>query len=358
MARKLAWLFVALIAIADLVLISTVLHSPGSSKAASSPATRSTAAYPAPEMITPTRGGNSISVAGPPMVAAAPNTALPALPGPAAAPTEGIQVLGESRDEEASPTWTPAPRPAGMRPAGTGDASGSARILLDVDVRGTIVRAVRGTCPSTTATALSVSRDAGASWVAVDAGVPQVLGVGALHDSPTWYVGTDETCRPVGRESTDGGETWHSGSVAGRWYLNPDPASTVVASPRLVADVGCVPLNLAAVDERRAGVACANGDVRVTGDGGDSWTTTAGLPGLGAVAFASGDRGFALVSGADCRAEVLRTDDGGVSWMSQSCLGDVKPRALAAAGDFVVAQVGSDLLVSRDTGRTWRTTAG
>jgi hypothetical protein len=358
MARKLAWLFVALIAIADLVLISTVLHSPGSSKAAAPSSGRTTAAYPAPEMITPTRAGNGSAAAGPPVVAAPnlPNGAAPAPPpSEPAAPTEGIQVLGESRVADAEPTPAPVPSAGADGPGG---ASWAGPILLDVDDDGTIVRAARGACPSPVAAPLSLSLDGGASWMPVDAGVPQILGIGAAGAGATWYVGTDQSCRPVARESADAGSSWRPGSVAGRWYLNPDRESTVVASPRLVADVGCVPLDLAAIDARRAAVACADGEVRVTGDGGDSWTVVAALPGVAAVTFATADRGFALVAEASCRARVLRTEDGGATWTSTACLGDSTPRAIAAAEGIVVAQTGSDLVVSRDGGATWRPASG
>lgn len=348
MARKLAWLIVALIAVVDLVLISTMLRGPASSRAAPAPTGRTTAVYPAPEMISPTRAHGGVSVAGPSVLAAprlnVTRSAAPA--GPAPAPTGGIEVLGVSRvaDPSSAPSVAPAAAPE--------------RILLAVSADGWVVRAARGSCPATMPTALSLSADAGASWIAVDAGVPQVLGVGVGEGGAAWYVGTDETCRPVERESAVAGAHWGSGSVTGRWYLSPDPESTVVASPALVADVGCVPLDLAAVDVRRAVVACAGGDIRATVDGGDSWATVSSLPGAGALAFATADRGFALVAGPDCGAEVLWTEDGGATWAPSACLGAAAPRAVAAAADTVVAQIGSDLLVSRDDGRTWHPATG
>jgi hypothetical protein len=39
-------------------------------------------------------------------------------------------------------------------------------------------------------------------------------------------------------------------------------------------------------------------------------------------------------------------------------LGDSTPRAIAAAEGIVVAQTGSDLVVSRDGGATWRPASG
>jgi hypothetical protein len=288
---------------------------------------------------------------------------------PEASESGQITVLGESRDLDAPPsTSTPAP-------AGGSSALESGGALLAIGADGTILRAARGACPASAAAPLAVSRDFGTTWTPVSARVTQVLGVGASGAGAMWFVGTDTSCRPAAQESVDG-LTWRQRGVAGTWYLNPDRDSTDVASPRLLADVGCVPAALAGIDARRAVAACVGGDIRVTDDSGDSWTTRARMAATAALAFVSADRGYALGGTDGCPAVVLLTVDGARTWTPLACLGDAVPLAIAAASarattsatsatsatpsgaDMVVAQAGTELYVSRDGGRSWRTTAG
>jgi photosystem II stability/assembly factor-like uncharacterized protein len=92
------------------------------------------------------------------------------------------------------------------------------------------------------------------------------------------------------------------------------------------------------------------------------------------LAFVSADRGYALGGTDGCPAVVLLTVDGARTWTPLACLGDAVPLAIAAASarattsatsatsatpsgaDMVVAQAGTELYVSRDGGRSWRTT--
>lgn len=352
MVRKLAWLFVAALIIADVVLITATMRGPVATSPTSAGASGAEG-FPAPEMVTPTRssgpGTHVGGSAGTPAPAndSAGSAPVGALPAPS---SSHIQVLGVSREEDAPES------PAA--PGSGGEVLADRDILLQVGVDGLIIRAARGDCPSIAPAALAVSRDFGAGWIPVPAVVSQVLAVGMPGAGSAWFVGSDASCRPVAWQSTDGGATWSAGSVARRWYLNPDPGSTDVAGPGLVADVGCVPRALAGIDVRRAVVLCAGGEVRVTGDSGGRWSTASTLSGAVSLAFASADRGFALAGGAQCRAAVLRTDDGGATWSQRACLGDRVPRAIAAAADLVVAAAGPDLFVSRDAGRHWETAAG
>jgi hypothetical protein len=371
MVRKLAWLFVVLLIVADVVLVTTMLRTSGPSRAARASSTAGGhAAFPAPEMVSPTRSGRAASApagsapvsrsASAPGSAPAAAAAAPALPAPpdstpTSPPESGqIQVLGESRDEDAPPDT----------------AAESAGILLQIGADGVILRAARGACPSTAAAALAISRDSGVTWTPVPAAVAQVLAVGASSAGTLWFVGTDSSCRPTARESRDGGAGWTPGSVRGRWYLNPDPASTDVASPRLLSNVGCVPAALAGIDARRAVALCTGGDIRVTDDSGDTWITASRIPGAVSLSFDSTERGYALAAARGCPAAVLRTVDGAQTWARVACLGDDAPMAIAAASsraagtltagdaaaaDTVVAQVGAVLSVSRDGGRSWRT---
>lgn len=364
MARKLAWLFAVVIVIVDVVLITTALRHSAASRAAQPSANRGVQAiFPAPEMVTPTR--SAPATASPPAPAgpdgAGPGDVVPIPFGPvrtmsttpAPSTSAGIQVLAESRTEETTPiaTMSPAP-PAPGRAAARPPASD--RVLLGVTRDGFVIRAHRGTCPAATPTDIAVSRDGGRTWERIEAAAPQIVRVGAASGGALWFVGTDASCRPIQRNSPDGGVTWRGGSVSGIWYLSPDAEATQVISPQLVADVGCVPLALAGIDPRRAIVACADGLIRGTGDAGDSWTTLSALPGAVSLAFAGPTDGYALAAVADCPARVLHTVDGGRTWRHGVCLTGREPRAIAADGDTVAAQVGSNLFVSIDAGRTWQ----
>ena len=50
---------------------------------------------------------------------------------------------------------------------------------------------------------------------------------------------------------------------------------------------------------------------------------------------------------------MMETFDGGVDWSRQVCLEGKDPQVIGADGDFVAAQVGADLAVSRDGGASW-----
>lgn len=348
MARKLAWLVAVVLVVADMVLVVAALSDgrPSKKPAAPAPVTRnSDTPYPAPEMVAPTRSGGAIRAAAP-----SPNQAL----GKSRAPTPSpIQVLGESR--AAGPALTAiTPPPAAIPVSDSAAAPATGRILLAVNSNGVVVRASRGSCPSGVPTALSVSSDSGTSWGRVDTLAAQVLRVGATESGTIWFVGSDVTCRPVERESGDAGVTWRPGGSHGVWHLGPDAASTNIAGPGLVSDVGCVPVALDNVDARRAAAVCVDGDIRRTDDAGDTWRTVSSFPGAVSLALAGADRGYLLAETDDCRAAVLRTDDAAKTWRPLACLGNAAPRAIAAAGEFAAAQIGPELLISRDTGVHWR----
>lgn len=369
MARKLAWLMAVAVVILDVVLVTSALRGAEAPRPAQASARNGIVTiFPAPEMVRPTRlstgpaartpapaGSDAASVpeiAAPGAPAGAP--VVTTLTAPAPATSSGIQVLGESRTEEPTtsrPPVTPAPRATPGQDAAESPAAG--RVLLGVSRDGLVIRAIRGACPAAVATAVAVSLDGGRTFRQASFAAPQVLRVGAAGGE-AWLIGVDSSCRPIQRHTDDGGAHWDDGRVSDSWYLSPDADAAQVVGPGTVAEVGCVPLAVAGIDARRAVVACADGDIRATKDAGDAWSTIAALPGVVSLALTSAEDGYALAAAPDCPARVLRTVDGGRTWRPAACIAGAQPRAIAADGDVVAAQVGTRLFVSADAGRAWR----
>lgn len=376
LARRLAVAVTVVIVIVDIVLIGTAVRSAtgGSRAAASASAARTgTVAYPAPEMITPTRRGvalptTAVIVPGaspalpePGAVPASPTSASPTSAVPTStAPTPEIAVLGESRTVD-EPEPTPpaiAVIPAPLPPAGDSDTA--AQPLLAVAPGGVVIRATRGRCPADGTAVIELSPDLGRTWTPLSSAVAQVLGVDAARGELR-IVATDRSCRPIARHSTDGGASWQAGALNGIWYLSPDAEADQVLGPALVSTVGCVPRSLAATDDDHAAVVCADGTVRVTDDAGDRWDEAAATAGVLALSGVGAGHALARVEG--CAIAVLRTAGGAVTGSPGPCLDELVgsagrpgadvPAAIAAAGAVVVAQVGSTFLVSTDSGATW-----
>lgn len=357
LARRLAVAVTVVIVIVDIVLIGTAVRGATGSRASgpASAARTGTPAYPAPEMIVPTRLGASMRPSPVPAPRSSPAVAAPRS-SPATAPT--IEVLGESRTvgEESAPLAVPLP---GL-PRGDDDAA--SRPLLAVSPDGAVIRATRGSCPADGSAGLEISADLGRTWTPVASSAAQVLRVDAMGGGDLRIVATDRSCRPVARHSTDGGETWQPGGLSGIWYLSPDSDADQVLGPALVSTVGCVPHALAATDDEHAAVSCADGTVRVTDDGGDDWREVAGLSGVTSLVFTGDGDGYALAAADGCATAVLRTSGQPDGWSTVACLDEAvapaaigtRPQAaIAAAGTVVAVQIGAVFLLSTDAGATW-----
>jgi photosystem II stability/assembly factor-like uncharacterized protein len=126
-----------------------------------------------------------------------------------------------------------------------------------------------------------------------------------------------------------------------------------VTAPDGPRSTPCVPLALSTLDQSVVRVLCEEGQILGTDDGGDAWVALGRLPGAVDIRFLSTGDGYGLAKEADCPAAVMRTTDGGTSWERLVCLPGIKPRAVAAQGDLVAAQVGGRTYVSTDGGETW-----
>lgn len=334
MVRKIAVIVAAAIFALDAVLIIVMLRSGGwgteTYRAGPRPGvTRTTVAFPAPEMVTPTRMPKG------PATHAAPPPRTPAPPDAELTTSSEIEVLGASRSVE-------DPTPA------------TGRVLMAVGPDGSLIRAVRGSCPARTGADVEISTDSGRSWHRVPTSLTQVLDVAALPDGDLSILGVDFSCRPSAQLSSDDGQSWRDAGLAERWYLSPDAEAEQVVGPQLLSQVGCVPAAVSGISRKRAAVGCDDGRIQVTSDAGDSWSTSATLPGLVSLDFTSARRGAALVASADCPAEVLSTGDRGATWSALTCLPSGEAQAIAMTGHTITAQVGGEVWISDDAGESWR----
>ncbi len=178
--------------------------------------------------------------------------------------------------------------------------------------------------------------------------VTEVLRLEAIDDENFWVVGTNGQCTPGRYVTQDGGDTWQrSDGAASLWYMARDRSvPRVVHAPGRLTDTPCDPVSLSAVGNEVLRILCTNGDLIGTDDQGDSWVSLGSLPGAAAVRFTSLSEGYAVASQPTCSAAVLATIDGGLTWDQVTCLGGGQPRAVAAAGDIVAAQVDNSLRVS------------
>jgi hypothetical protein len=348
MLRKLGWLAVALFVIADVVLIALALRHTRPGDGASGPVTVTVttraSASPQDSVTGTTSTSGQARGTGTTEQTTQTSTSTRAI---VTAPTP------PSSRQPAGPTTSATPATPASSASTPGPVAPQDRLMLDMSSDGSVIRAIRGSCPSSTPATLQVSGDGGRTWSTVDTDSPVILRIGALRGGKLWYIGTDTGCQPQEQDTTDGGTIWKPGSTAGSWYLDTNAAVHVVHGPHQSSDAGCVPLALSGVDATSAVLACTDGDVRTTSDGGDTWSVRSTVAGVVAISFINASHGFALAATGSCAAQVLETDDGAQSWQSRACLTGHRPRGIAAAGGTMLAQVDDTLLASHDGGSTW-----
>jgi len=171
-------------------------------------------------------------------------------------------------------------------------------------------------------------------------------------------------------ESTDGGASWASRSLAGEVDFHALAASQGTTygwdsgSNRLLASTdnrtwetrSTLKLSGFAIDPARVDrlVAAGTGGTIVSADGGRSWQAISGAPRLVALSWAPAG----TLWGVDGTGGCHRSSDGGATWQAAGRV-DGEPEALLATDDrLVVAVAGPDgrtaIHQSLDAGRTWQ----
>lgn len=228
--------------------------------------------------------------------------------------------------------------------------------FLSIGADGALLRTSRGDCPGSrrpdVTVATGTDKDPTARRLP---GLRTVVAAQVVSRRSLVIVGLNRRCRAAVYSSDDGGRTWaRSVGDAGQWHLTADSGARSVVSPTGRQHVPCVPQSLSPLDPTAARVLCADGSVLGTEDGGGTWITLGRLPGAVDVRYTAPGAGVALAGVPKCPAAVMKTSDGGATWQKVTCLSGRRPRAIAAQGSLVAAQVGRHLFLSTDSGSRWR----
>ncbi|QKE85625.1 hypothetical protein [Arthrobacter sp. NEB 688] len=254
---------------------------------------------------------------------------------------------GGSESRTVEPSQTPSRRPTPSPSTETTEASRPAvapavRVIAGVD--GAVVWALDvGRCGDPGA--VHVSTDGGRRWSTETApgGLTRLRPADAER---AFAVGGDDDCAFRLWDTADSAASWSEPrSAATAWGRDPEDPTLVhvpggeTGTPcRRSAEV----LDLAGLGNGVASVACSDGTLRSTDDGGASWRTAGSVDGLAALALTGPGVGAlaALDDGCD-GVRVLVVADGEIG--DGQCVGDERPRAgrvglsLDAEGAWLVA---------------------
>lgn len=180
--------------------------------------------------------------------------------------------------------------------------------------------------------------DALAQWTPQTSGTKARLrGLSAVSEEIAWASGTDGTFL----RTTDGGKTWHAGTVPSASYLDFRDTHAVNSHTAYLLSIG-------GGEQSR---------ILKTTDGGATWATSyvnkdpKGF--LDAIAFWDAEHGLALGDPVDGRFVVLTTGDGGKTWEPTPAEG--MPLSLPGEGAFAAS---GTCLVVGGNGNSWFGTGG
>lgn len=225
---------------------------------------------------------------------------------------------------------------------------------VDVANDGTLIFASRGQCDGGSRAKVRASSNGGERITTPKPGLKEILAVEAGSGGDISVVGATTKCEMQQRSSTDGGKKWSSDATIDMWYPARDNPEKVV-SPSGSSKPGCTVISLSQVGKDFARVACSDGQIRGTGNGGDDWVALGRLDNVRVLAFATFTKGYALARYQGCAAQTFITEDSGKSWKPGGCITGEPARAIGSSDVRLVAVVGSasDLYTSSDSGKKW-----
>lgn len=227
-------------------------------------------------------------------------------------------------------------------------------IALSAANDGTIVYGLRGQCNGQQAQVL-VSTNNGTDFAPAPTGLATMLAAKADGADSITIVGEDPSCQVRQISSTDGGLKWTLDDTIDLWYPAPRDTESVVSPDRTSKPGdGCVVTSLSQVTKSTARVSCADGTLRGTGDGGDTWVRLGSLENVRVATFLSPSAGFALARYSGCGANAFTTSDGGTTWAPGGCIAGDPAQAIAATSNGLTAVVATEPYVSTDDGKTWK----
>ena len=242
-------------------------------------------------------------------------------------------------------------------PAATGTSTGTATgargpqpapvaLLIGALDATTAWRASTGTCQQGGAT-VSVTADGGETWDKTEAPARSVIRVQPLDEDRVFAVAAGADCELKQYASNDRGDSWQAPSaVSGGWARQLDEP-TEVLTPQDDRAQPCGPstavVDLSRTSASQAQALCVSGSVRVTNDGGETWTDAGAVEG----GLALGNRlekgqlttYVARVAG-DCPGiDLVRVAKGKAS-ESVACIGTTLPSKAGQIGLSIVAEAG------------------
>lgn len=250
-------------------------------------------------------------------------------------------------------TSASAPLPAGSAPTATSspetDVPNSGVALSG---GGTLFTYDGGACDGSAQPELKRSSDQGRKFTSISLpeGVSAVYGVDPSNRDGFAVTAADGDCKTARYVTKDGGESWDK-NKDGSWYVDFDAKK--LHSPDGVKDPKCSPVRVNGFDDDNAQVACADGSITGTDDGGKSWKKVGELSNVFAFAYRSDSDGFALAETDKCAAQSFVTTDAGTKWKKGACI-DAKDIGGPAANDDILAGVvDGDVYLSDDNADSW-----
>lgn len=146
-------------------------------------------------------------------------------------------------------------------------------------------RAETGTCDG--GSRLAVTRDGGKRWTTVESPASGVARIQSLADGKGFVIGADADCGLAQYTTTDFGASWSDPiSISGGWSrtLESDTEALTPANETAQPCGDTAVLDLSRTSAEQAQALCATGEITLTDDGGDSWSTYGQAPGAVALA--------------------------------------------------------------------------
>jgi hypothetical protein len=258
------------------------------------------------------------------------------------------------------PAGSTEPEPT---PTAGGEASLVGPVLMAVDAEGLVLRATRGACEARFDNPTQVAIGSVKTAAMTPADLPdlaEVLGVAILPGDHLRVSGLDHKCRVMTVDSTDSGQTWRTldeSQPAGVWRFDPDTTAESVTGPAgSRVPVDCVPSSMTNLPAGRGAITCQGGVIDVLTPGfGAAPLSVPGYENLSVAGAPRADRYFVFGSTPACPAQVAALRGAQQSVTQLDCVGvdGAVPQAIAAAGGYVVVQIGDDVMVSEDAGQTF-----
>ncbi|MCU1537404.1 MAG: hypothetical protein JWP82_1755 [Humibacillus sp.] len=207
-------------------------------------------------------------------------------------------------------------------------------------------RATAGSCKEGGSAAL-VTTDGGATWNKTKTPARSLARVQPLDQDRVFAVAAGADCALKQYASNDRGDSWQAPTaVSGGWARQLD-APTDVLSPQNDRAQPCGTstdvIDLSRTSASQAQALCASGAVRLTTDGGSTWTDSGGVSGglaLGNRVVSGTLRTYVARVGGDCPGLQLVRVSKGAALDSVACIGSSVPAKPGQVGLAVVGEAG------------------